>query len=314
MNSKCIKAVLTKQINSWLESIKDENVRKLAAKNVIVTGGSIVSMLLKEEVKDYDIYFRNKETTKAVAEYYVKRFNDAQGIDGAVARVLDGAEEFAKSLNASPAMWRNMTPDRIKIYVASKGVAAENPEVLKEPVADIFEALDKADSVSAEALEEKEKYRPVFLSSNAITLSNKIQLVMRFYGEPKEIHKNYDFVHCTNYWTSWDNKLVLQPLALESILNKELKYVGSLYPVCSVIRTRKFLARGWMINAGQYLKMLFQVSQLDLTDINVLEDQLVGVDSSYFNCLIEALQDKKEKDPTFVIDNSYLSTIIDKIF
>jgi hypothetical protein len=57
---------------------------------------------------------------------------------------------------------------------------------------------------------------------------------------------------------------VLRAEALESILTKELRYVGSRYPLCSVIRTRKFLARGWTINAGQYVKMCFQISQLDL--------------------------------------------------
>ena len=34
-----------------------------------------------------------------------------------------------------------------------------------------------------------------------------------------------------------------------------------------MIRTRKFLKRGWHINAGQYLKMCFQISELDLSDI-----------------------------------------------
>ena len=141
-----------------------------------------------------------------------------------------------------------------------------------------------------------------------------MQLIIRFYGEPDAIHENYDFVHCTNYWTSWNRQVVLRPDALEAILTKELRYVGSKYPICSAIRTRKFLSRGWTINAGQFVKMAWQIHELDLTNIDVLKDQLVGVDSAYFNNLIYELQQKADETQQKVIDGSYLMTLIDKIF
>src|SRR3546814_17023564 len=140
------------------------------------------------------------------------------------------------------------------------------------PYTTLFRSLETSDPT----------YRPVFMSTNAITLSDKIQIVLRFYGEADAIHENYDFVHCTNYWTSKDANLTLRQPALESLLCKELRYVGSKYPVCSVIRLRKFIRRGWVINAGQILKMMMQVSELDLTNPAVLQDQLTGVDSAYF--------------------------------
>ena len=74
MKIKTITAVLNKKFNEWANSIKDEKVKALVMKNTIITGGSIASMLLKEEVNDFDIYFKNEETTFAVAEYYVAQF------------------------------------------------------------------------------------------------------------------------------------------------------------------------------------------------------------------------------------------------
>lgn len=133
---------------------------------------------------------------------------------------------------------------------------------------------------------------------------------MRFYGEPEEIHKNYDFIHCTNYWTSWDGNLVLNQPALESLLAKELRYVGSKYPVCSLFRLRKFIQRQWTVNAGQILKIAMQISALDLTDIKVLEDQLTGVDVAFFIDLVDKL---KEKDPEKV-NSAYLVEIVDQLF
>ena len=158
---------------------------------------------------------------------------------------------------------------------------------------------------------DKPRYRPVFLSTNAITLSDKIQIILRFYGSPEELHENYDFVHCMNYWESSDkDKLILNPASLESLLSKELRYVGSKYPLCSVIRTRKFINRGWKINAGQYLKMCIQISELDLLNPSVLEDQLTGVDIAYFHDVISQV---KEKNPD-QIDSSYLIEVINRMF
>ncbi len=147
-------------------------------------------------------------------------------------------------------------------------------------------------------------------TTNAITLANKVQVVLRFYGEPDEIHENYDFEHCMSYWQSWDRQLVLRPASLEALLARELRYVGSKYPLCSIIRTRKFIQRGWSINAGQLLKMAMQLNALDLEDLAVLEDQLIGVDTAYFVEIIEKL---KARD-TNRVDSAYLLEIIDRIF
>lgn len=287
MNRKNIKSVLSKKFDEFTESITDENVRTLIEDNSIITGGSIVSLLLNEDVHDYDIYFTSKEVCKQVADYYVSQFNKVHS--GTDAVITDEDE-------------------RIKIFIESNGVAGDEPEETDDLQTNI------TPETNTEDVEEKPKYRPVYLTSNAISLSGKIQLIIRFWGEPDKIHENYDFVHCTNYYVTGTKELVLRPEALEAILTKELKYVGSKYPFCSIIRTRKFIQRGWTINAGQYLKMCMQLNELNLKDLKTLEDQLVGVDSGYFSMLIEALEKKQESDPTWNIDNNYVASIVDKIF
>ncbi len=159
--------------------------------------------------------------------------------------------------------------DRVEVKIFDKGV------------------LDKFDAV--EGAENKGRYRVSMITSNAITLTNEIQLVLRFVGDASQIHKNYDFVHATNYF-SQNTDLVLHPAALESILSKELKYVGSLYPVCSLFRIKKFIKRGWNITAGEMFKIIYDASQLDLQNYEILEDQLTGVDTSYFARMIELLR------------------------
>lgn len=352
MREKTIKAVLSKKIYDWIASIEDEQVKSLISKNAIVTGGAIVSLLQNEKPNDFDVYFRTKEAAKAVAEYYVKKWiethgaTDAGAAGQAVPFVLDGAdiEAWKRGEKTLPEVapnyaehhsWKeveegsyrvshmitNAPEDRIKIIYPSNGVLEDTSGELPN-IDEVLEACDDLSEMDADMLEkphnedagEGNKYRPVFMSTNAITLTNKIQIIIRFYGEPDEIHASYDYVHCTCYWQSWDNWLELPKDALVSIMNKELVYMGSKYPICSVIRSRKFLKRGWHINAGQYLKMAFQISELDLTDVDVLEDQLVGVDTLYFLAVVDTLRKMKEKDETFSFDSTYLSSIIDKIF
>ena len=310
MKSKTIKALLAKKFNSFAASIEDDAVRKLVEKNTIITGGCIASMLLGEKINDFDLYFTDHTTTKAVAEYYVKRFEvkKRNGIPCAIS--VDDSE------------------GRIRVVVKSAGVASDEGtdadyqyfecspegaggEYISEVMSDVGDIEDVREETQEAALNaEGADYHPVFMSTNAITLSDKIQIVLRFYGPADAIHENYDFVHCTNYWTSKDGELTLRQPALESLMCRELRYVGSKYPVCSVIRLRKFIRRGWVINAGQILKMLMQVAELDLTDPAVLQDQLTGVDSAYF---IELMSKVREKDP-LKVNSAYLAEIIDRMF
>lgn len=304
MNAKNVKSVCSKKFNHFADSINDLSVRELVKNNSIITGGAIASMLLGEDVNDFDIYFRTKEATEAVANYYVKQFKE-----NPPPRFKNGGdvEIYVEALE-----------DRVRVVVKSAGIAGEGAsdeyqyfEQTDPESGDAAEYFEKvAEVVQDEESERKPKYRPIFLSSNAITLSDKVQIVTRFFGEPDEIHKNYDFVHCTSYWTSWDNCLTIRPEAIESLLARELRYVGSKYPLCSIIRSRKFIQRGWAITAGQYLKMAMQLNELDLKNVAVLEEQLTGVDTAYFNQVIEALRARDSK----TVDSAYLVELIDKIF
>lgn len=328
MNSKNIKKHLNAKLNNWLASIEDDNVKKILRENVIITGGALVSLLTGEKVHDYDVYLRTNEACKAVAEYYVQQWNKTHEDSQISLRVVppetiqvptyeDGIRKTDE--NGQPAFHSVVTPERIKVFVQSVGVVEEKPvETEVDAPFPPIEEVEKTDEGKAteEAAEEtgKPKYRPVFMSSNAITLSDKIQIVVRFYGEVEVIHKNYDFAHCTCSWTSWNNEVQLPEKALECIINKELYYIGSKYPLCSIIRTRKYLERGYHINAGQYVKMAFQLNELNLYNLETLEDQLTGVDSGYFMMMIEALKKKADESGEAVVDKSYVFELINRMF
>lgn len=307
-----IQRELKAKMAEWLDSITDENVRKLAAKNTIVTGGSIASMLLGEKVNDYDVYFRNKETAIAVATYYVNDFNARKK---AKIESEDGQQDvveyqpFVKEDSIKNI--KGETEERVIIYMKSAGVAGEDQEPYDYFESREAEAAEEfAESLIKEVTEPGDKYRPIFLSQNAITLSNKVQVVIRFYGEPDKIHDNYDFVHAMCYYDYAKDLLVLPAEAMEALLSRTLVYRGSLYPIASIFRMKKFLERGWRITAGQQLKIMWQISEIDLKDQQVFMEQLTGVDQAYMYQLIQALKDVEPEK----INSAYVSTIIDRIF
>jgi len=297
---KTIIKIIDAKIKHWLSKIDNEELREEIDNSFILTGGSIASMLLGEQVNDFDIYFDDIEVAKKVATYYVDKYkkknNSSQISKVEVREVHNG----------------------VKIFIKSAGVLGEDVETESYQYFESTptEQIDESVSVflgnefTKDVTKHEGKFVPLYISSNAITLSDDIQIILRFVGNAETIHANFDYLHATNYY-SRKTGLILHPEALESILAKELKYVGSLYPIASIFRLRKFIGRNWTINVGEILKISWDISKLDLTDYAVLEEQLTGVDTAFFQELIQILKENSNVRP---VDRSYLVELISRIF
>jgi hypothetical protein len=296
---KTVRRVIRKKIETWLESLPVE-MRKEIGEKVICTGGAPASMLLGEEIKDFDFYLKTKEAAATLARHYVSRFL-----------------KFHPECNIEPKV--RVGHDQVWIYIKSSGVTGEGGDEGYEyyemqpgdQAATAF--LDKAEKKTEQPKDDK-PFRPTYLSENAISLSDKVQIVIRFFGECDEIHVNYDFEHCKVAYDYATDSLTCPPKALLSLMSRTLYYTGSKYPLCSLFRMRKFIDRGWHISAGEILKMAFQVSDLDLTDENTLREQLIGVDMAYFSELLRVLEAEKEGRKDKPIDSTYLAILVDRIF
>lgn len=288
MNKTDVSRRIRYKMNQWLESIKDQSLRAKVKQNYLVSGGAIVSLLCDDEPKDYDVYIQDMDTCIELSKYYLKEATMPK------IQVLDGRrkDEYLEACNGGDGNKRtlaikNLYDNQVKIAFNGK----------------IRVKKDKKGMYP--------KYTPLFISENAISLSNKVQVITRFVGTAEVIHSSFDFVHATNYFTSKDG-LVLNPKALECIISKVLLYQGSKFPLTSLIRVKKFIKRGWDISSGEMLKIMFQVSKLDLSDIGVLEQQLIGVDVLYFHKLIEVIN--KSNATGEPINEDDLFVYIDGIF
>lgn len=325
MKTNTIKMLLNDRLTSWMNSIKDENLRRMVKENTIVSGGAISSMLMGDKINDYDVYFRNRETVIAIANYYVKLFNDNIDLATKTLRGYKPEVRLIKRRNI-----RKEEEERVVVWMQSAGVASSSSnaqeyqyfEGTQHMEADSFveslmvtddsieNTVTEASSLAQVVRDPSYEYFPVFFTENAISLKGRIQLVIRFHGEPSQIHENYDFIHAMCYYDWAKQELVLPRESLEAMLTRTLIYRGSLYPVASIFRVRKFMSRGWTISAGQLLKILFQINEADLKDIEVLREQLIGCDQAYFHEMLRLLEDEKGKK----LDAAYLALLVDKIF
>lgn len=293
---KTINKIIKSKTDNWLKSIDNEELRDEIRQNLICTGGAIASMLMGEEANDYDFYIQDRAVCRKLVEYYISTLPDNVKPDMTNVSITDtdlGIETKIRSAG-----------------IVSDGETQENYEY--------FEMNDTTGERTEEYLdamiknnEKKAPYSVAMITSNAISLTKDVQIITRFCGGPEVIHENFDFLHAMNYWTYADG-VVLRQDALECILSKELKYIGSRYPICSIFRIKKFVQRGWSITAGEMFKIAWDISKLNLNDHDTLRDQLTGVDTAYFHEVISIIE--QEKDASKELDRTYLFDLINRIF
>lgn len=299
MNRNKISHTIKEKLDSWIHGLP-EALREPVKDSVFVSGGCIASMLLNEDINDYDLYFTDSKVLHQLVEHYVQISNMKSTKNNKVSMI-----EVIDNGNS------------VEIKIKSAGLATSSNEEEDNPLDDYdyFEGRPEAATTeymskiryNKRTFERRRGYLPLMFTSNAVSLSDDVQIITRFVGSPDEVHKNFDFIHATNTF-SYKDGLTLRPEAVESILMKELRYNGSLYPVAAMFRMRKFIQRGWKINVGQMFKIAYDISNLNLNDISVLREQLTGVDVAYFMEVLSKLARTED------VDRTYLFSVLNEIF
>jgi hypothetical protein len=284
-STRNIKSTIVNALEDWIGTLP-EYFREEVRESVVVTGGCITSLLREENVNDYDIYFSSNETAAKVLNHYFSRLGSDYNCSARV--------DFENNL---------------LVDICGKGNKIERSK--HKPGAGIISIQKNKRYEGKDGI-----YVPLYLTDNALTLTNGIQLITRWTGTPDKIHETFDFVHTTNYFT-YQEGLVFRPEAMKSLLTNELRYGafgtgGTQYPVAALFRARKFIERGWKINAGELFKIAFAISKLDLTNAKVLQEQLVGVDLLLFAEFLEKIEAKNID--LSKVDMGYVFNLMEEVF
>lgn len=324
-----IKKHLDKEFKKFTKSIikpksiksEDFKIRKLIQDYGFITGGAIASLLLKEDINDYDLYIKNVDACKKIVKYFINMIDKdkiftliALDFDEYINTHIALEKELEKIQDSTDEFFIKRKEQILTILDSDETVEEIQDQFNDKTRVKIY--IPSMGTLSIKEKHIKNEYRcgpyPIHISSNAITLSNGWQIITRFVGTPDEVHKNFDFAHCTCYYDYVNDYLELPEKAIKSLLMKELVYQNSKYPLAALMRIRKFIKRGFKINAGEMLKIIWHVQELDLKNPKILEDQLMGVDILYFRDIICNLNEHiKQGDE---IGSSHLFEMIDKYF
>ena len=305
---RTIRTHLRKACLDFLEPVKehDQALFDDCYKNIMVCGGAIASMYLGERPNDYDFYFKDHHTLKRLIEFWVEILNYHYEIE---------PDEFELQQDTCLNIKGEREFNRLKFKIPN-GFIDFTGRVVKEGLRSFGEEVS---TVPRSGRPFGVGEIPRILTNNAMTFGSRYnystklqyQLIFRFHGPMVDIWKNFDFRHAMSGYALANDTLHIDVTTLETIISKTLIYQGSLYPIATLFRLRKFLKRGWRISAGQLIKIAHQLSEdVNFNDIEMLQEQLMGVDILFMRELLDVVEKYKEK----AIDQTYLAEIIDKIF
>lgn len=308
---KMIKSFCRNKIDDLCKHMakNDKDLANELKSHCFVSGGAITSLLQGDMPNDYDIYIDDLNTLYKLCVYFTNEWNKehtSKKTFNIIKHTIDKFSDDEEQCDNNESDVR----EYVEIQVKSCGLAEDDEEHQDEylPSSEIVKEIDDVKE------KHDEKYKVKCITSNAISLSDDIQIVCRFCGNPEEIFKNYDFVHTMQAYVRNDDELLLNTKSLVSILCKRLEYQGSLFPICSLFRLRKFISRGWTISAVEILKIAYQISKLNLDDIKTLKEQCLGCDFVYLSQFVDALQKWRDDNPDVEFNSEYMFELIEKVF
>jgi hypothetical protein len=211
MKAKQIEKLLKGMYDNFVDSIDDENIKKIIIERTFITGGCIPSMMMDEFINDFDVYFENQEDANVVKDYY-------------------GSQKVDKT----------------------------------------------------------KKFHVKLITDNAINLSDKIQLIIRFTGIPEEVTKNFDWAHIKSYF-KYPDKLIINIDTYRLIVEKELVYTGSQYPLSSLLRLKKYIKKGWNVSTKTMVHIVLDI----LKEFNKIKKE--NVKQKSFHEMVEEFQENEKE-------------------
>jgi hypothetical protein len=218
-------------------------------------GGVITSHCKGEKVKDYDLFFISEETLRS----YLHSFLSFHGWWSA----------FKLEFKVDP-----KNPKLKRCAIVPKEA---NTNTTVESFIEEFNRVCKSKSQTAKHA------APSYLSHNALSLTNGVQLIFRFVGEPEEVFSTFDYEHCKTYWRPSalgisDGKVEFLGKSLESLAKNELVYTSnSRFVLSAISRLNKFIKRGWGVAPSSLLAIASSAAKVNWQNKEELREELLGI-------------------------------------
>jgi hypothetical protein len=181
------------------------------------------------------------------------------------------------------------------------------------PISDLDLYVENSENLGDVKTAIKEYFgEPVFVSENAETYSRRnkgsnkkysVQLITRFTGPPSAIFSNFDFTITMGCYSFAEEGFVLHERFLADIAKRRLVYSGgSQFPICAMYRTKKYQARGYTLPGSTIMHIALSIVRLDIKGYKELKQQLLGIDTSMLQNLLDSPKYRSKIEGNVPID------------
>lgn len=130
-------------------------------------------------------------------------------------------------------------------------------------------------------------------SALSVIISGKrVQFIKVVTELPHEVIRRFDFTICQGAFMA-DRTFYLGEFFLQHLAQRRLVFnLTAEFPICSLYRTRKFIARGFVFSGVEAIKLGLAIQQLKIENYGDLKKQLLGIDTSFLKQLTDSLDSK----------------------
>jgi hypothetical protein len=230
-------------------------------------------------------------------------FTDSSDLPGIISNTLK--EKAYITGGCIPSMISDQWVNDFDIYLKDK----ESVDIIKTYFTENKNSYNK----------DRKKYKCNLITDNAINLSDKIQIITKWYGEPKEVVNNFDWAHIKSFYDIKEGKLTLCDNVYQLIVEKELKYTGSKYPLSSLFRLNKYIAKGWTISNFDLLKIIMDTIKVLTKKNNISKVEAVKASEeeefNAFDTIEESQTTIKEENKIYNSDEVFIDkdTLIEQM-
>jgi len=179
---------------------------------------------------------------------------------------------------------------------------------------DIYFVKDFNDHKKFDLIEYKLEFETDFAKSYNVK-GHKVQFI-KITGTPEEVMSKFDYTISMGAYDPYNDKFILEENFLYNLAERRLVFNDNTeFPISSLWRMKKFLNRGYKIDAKSVITLALSIHKLKIDDYTDLKKQLDGIDTLLLKDITDKLiEDKKEAKYDFEEFIAYLEKAIDKIW
>jgi hypothetical protein len=159
------------------------------------------------------------------------------------------------------------------------------------------------------------EYHHIFSTPNAETFrytneENKsclfqLILVHSAMGDPIQVLRHFDFTMCKAALDLTTKEFTFDNRFFADLSQRRLIFqTATLYPITSLLRARKFMARGYTMSNIELLKLALTINSLNLKNYGDLKDQIIGIDSLLLTAMMENLSSAEKAEEAYSFEST----------